>query len=60
MPIYEYKCENCGATFEKLVPLCTFKTVATCPDCGSTDTKKIISKVADSKPSCDSRGRGFT
>jgi putative FmdB family regulatory protein len=42
MPIYEYECESCQKTFEQLV----FKDIdekPTCPCCGSTQTRKLIS-----------------
>ena len=35
MPLYEYKCPECGLRFEQLVPF--FKKDKTdCPDCGVT------------------------
>ena len=40
MPIYEYRCNNCAATFELLVR--DGKT-ATCPDCGSASVDKLFS-----------------
>ncbi|HUX07617.1 MAG TPA: zinc ribbon domain-containing protein [Acidobacteriota bacterium] len=38
MPIYEYRCSNCGAEFEKLV----FNSSAapSCPKCKSDEVKK--------------------
>jgi putative FmdB family regulatory protein len=42
MPIYEYLCETCEHTFERL----TFKGEdehVTCPECGSKKIKKIPS-----------------
>jgi putative FmdB family regulatory protein len=41
MPIYEFKCHQCGREFEELV----FKSDPTisCPDCGSGDCEKWMS-----------------
>ncbi len=41
MPIYEYKCENCGKVIEIFQ-----KTIAekpTCPNCGSSELQKLLS-----------------
>ncbi len=40
MPIYEYRCRDCDATFEALVRA---GTVVTCPQCGSTSLNKLLS-----------------
>ena len=40
MPIYEYRCRNCGATFEILVRT---GTVVLCSHCGSLLVDKLIS-----------------
>jgi putative FmdB family regulatory protein len=40
MPIYEYYCRDCGATFEALVM--AGKT-GSCPRCGGTSLDKLIS-----------------
>lgn len=44
MPIYEYKCQECGNEFEELV----FNQEATvaCPKCGSEKTAKLMSACA--------------
>ena len=34
MPIYEYKCEDCGTKFEKLVRRSTEMAEVECPSCG--------------------------
>ena len=41
MPIYEYKCKQCGHVFEELRSI-TDGDSATCPKCGHT-AKKIFS-----------------
>ena len=40
MPIYEYRCADCGRTFEALV---RGKRVVSCPDCGSSSLEKLLS-----------------
>jgi len=42
MPIYEYKCSECGEKFEKLVSLHSTQEIE-CPKCGSTKVRKLIS-----------------
>lgn len=46
MPLYEYRCQNCGQTFEQLVSFSQSERVFTCPHCASEDTRKQISTVA--------------
>ncbi|MBE9507408.1 MAG: zinc ribbon domain-containing protein [Chloroflexi bacterium] len=40
MPIYEYRCRTCDATFEVLVRT---GTVVTCPHCGGSSLDKLLS-----------------
>jgi len=40
MPIYEYHCNDCHATFEQLVGT---GSVVTCPSCGSSSLDKLFS-----------------
>lgn len=40
MPVYEYRCEQCGVTFEALVRR---GRAVTCPDCGSASLSKLLS-----------------
>lgn len=40
MPIYEYRCRNCDATFEVLVRA---GTTVTCPHCESSALDKLLS-----------------
>ncbi|MFO7320491.1 MAG: zinc ribbon domain-containing protein [Chloroflexota bacterium] len=53
MPVYDYRCNQCGrrvALFYK-----TYKdydeATHTCPNCGSTDLTRLISRVAIARPS---------
>ena len=58
MPLYEYACPACGATFEKLVR--RFGEAVACPACASTDVEKQLSvfAVATSAPSPPFAGCG--
>ncbi|HHW26537.1 MAG TPA: zinc ribbon domain-containing protein [Firmicutes bacterium] len=40
MPIFEYRCQECGKKFEVYL---RGKEVPKCPDCGSDSLKKLIS-----------------
>ncbi|MBL7183694.1 MAG: zinc ribbon domain-containing protein [Anaerolineae bacterium] len=42
MPVYEYRCENCGEQVEVLVRSRT-STPPTCPNCGSSLLEKLLS-----------------
>lgn len=43
MPIYEYRCQVCGATFDKFVRAMSGTVEVECPKCHSQDCKKNIS-----------------
>jgi putative FmdB family regulatory protein len=43
MPIYEYRCKECGESFELFVRSATQKDAPTCPKCGSQEAQKSIS-----------------
>jgi len=70
MPIYEYRCRDCGEQFEKLV-LSSRADQVECENCGSSETEKLISSFAtggdikstssvSSRNSCSSGGGYFT
>jgi putative FmdB family regulatory protein len=40
VPIYEYQCADCAATFEELVRSPDAAPEVTCPGCGSTDVAR--------------------
>jgi putative FmdB family regulatory protein len=44
MPIYEFRCEECGAEFEELVKAGSNATA--CPSCGSKRVKRTFSAQA--------------
>ncbi len=43
MPIYEYRCAECGERFELFVRSAAGQTAPTCPRCGSPKVQKAIS-----------------
>ncbi len=42
MPIYEYHCQKCGESFEKLVFKGDSEEID-CPECGGAEVKKLLS-----------------
>jgi putative FmdB family regulatory protein len=43
MPIYEYKCRDCGEVSEVLVGMGSAHETATCKNCGSGRMERILS-----------------
>ncbi|MCX8027378.1 MAG: zinc ribbon domain-containing protein [Thermodesulfovibrionales bacterium] len=43
MPIYEYKCNNCGEDFSLIQSITRLSSDLKCPNCNSADIKKTIS-----------------
>jgi len=65
MPIYEYKCQDCGTKFEKLVRRSEGAELA-CPSCGQNHLEQELSTFAahagsssraSEAPVCPSGGR---
>jgi putative FmdB family regulatory protein len=52
MPLYEYRCADCGATFEKLTRRETADSV-NCPTCGSARSRRLISVFASFSATAD-------
>jgi putative FmdB family regulatory protein len=46
MPIYEYKCQRCGARFELLRRFSDSDTGLICPECRSEEVKRLLSSFA--------------
>jgi putative FmdB family regulatory protein len=46
MPIFEYKCQTCGETFESFTQRVTAPTPPVCPACGSKDAERLFSVFA--------------
>jgi len=68
MPLFEFKCQNCGQIFEELVfSSRVSEDEITCPHCGLAQAEKLISapaiagtseKTISTSPSC--AGSGFS
>jgi putative FmdB family regulatory protein len=58
MPLYEFTCEKCGAKFEELVSAGLDGLGVTCPECGSEEVEKLVSRFAAGGPSAGSGKRG--
>jgi putative FmdB family regulatory protein len=43
MPIYEYKCMNCGHAFEQIRPMCEADKAIECEKCKSRETTRQLS-----------------
>ena len=65
MPIYEYRCEECGAEFEKRVARVADSDGVDCPTCGDKHVTRRLSTFAAitgssrqsaSMPACPSAG----
>ena len=56
MPIYEYRCHDCEAAFEKLAK--SFREEAACPKCGSGSVERLLSTFAMSGVGSGSPGGG--
>lgn len=46
MPIYEYRCQRCRKRFSKLLGIAERDNPQTCPACGATESKRLVSRVA--------------
>lgn len=43
MPIYEYRCKNCGNCFEQIVFPSDDEKSFTCTKCGKKDLQRVVS-----------------
>lgn len=55
MPIYEYKCNDCGEEFEELMSAGSDKNPP-CPSCSSENTEKKISLFGSLGGACGNSG----
>ena len=44
MPVYRYRCNQCGTDFDKAQPI-TSPSMATCPTCGHVTHHRLIQKI---------------
>lgn len=52
MPLYEYRCADCDTTFEKLTKR-ELADATTCPQCGASHPRRLISVFASFTQSSD-------
>jgi putative FmdB family regulatory protein len=45
MPLYEYRCKDCGEEFEKQLRFAEADALPVCPKCSSARTQKKLSRV---------------
>lgn len=45
MPIYEYRCPDCGHQFDALQKI-SDDPISLCPECGGESVKKLISRTS--------------
>ncbi len=46
MPLYDFRCEECGARFERRLSFSQSDTAVACPTCASQQTRRLLSAVA--------------
>lgn len=59
MPIYEYRCLECGEVFSELRMAHKIDEETKCPDCGSGSVKKKVSSFSSFSGGSFSGGGGF-
>ncbi len=45
MPYYEFRCNECGEAFEKMMRFSEADELPVCPKCASLNTQKKLSRV---------------
>ncbi len=50
MALYEYKCFDCEERFELMRPMSKADEPAKCPECGGTESRRMISNFASITP----------
>jgi putative FmdB family regulatory protein len=58
MPMYEYRCRNCGKSFEQLRRMSDADRDLECPDCHSPQVERQLSQFATG--GCAPSGSRFT
>ena len=51
MPVFEYKCDDCGSKYDFFHKSLLKQDEVTCPKCGSTNNKKLFSAFATTNSS---------
>lgn len=69
MPIYEYKCQNCGEIFEEFQSIGAGNEYVVCPKCGTARPERLFSAFSSagisagavsSRGSCGPSGSPFS
>ena len=50
MALYEYKCADCEERFDLMRPMSAADDAAPCPECGSVESRRVISSFASITP----------
>ncbi len=50
MALYEYKCSGCEEQFELMRSMSAADNTAECPECGGTESRRLISTFASITP----------
>ncbi len=50
MALYEYKCAECEEHFDLMRPMSSADEPARCPECGSEESRRVISNFASITP----------
>ena len=50
MALYEYKCSECEEQFDVMRPMTAADEPAQCPECGGTESRRLISNFASITP----------
>lgn len=58
MPIFEYKCNECNTTFEQLTKSSNSNEEIICPECHSSNNKKLFSAFSTTAVNSSFSGDG--
>ena len=50
MALYEYKCSECEEQFDVMRPMTAADEPAQCPECGGTESRRLISNFSSITP----------
>jgi putative FmdB family regulatory protein len=50
MALYEYKCSECEEQFDVMRPMTAADEPAQCPECGGTESRRLISNFTSITP----------
>ena len=56
MPIYEYKCTECGHTFSRLQSIGASADGVRCPKCKNKNVERLLSSFASTSTGSSARG----